>query len=180
MKLGAENIEKIKGTSLDRADEKDELVMLNRGAAHGELTSEVKQLIDDAVAGKDVSAIAYSATINVKSPTKRAQARIAAREAKALAEQDVGENSTSENARLRVEIERLQNEKRRLELKVIGLESENQDLKDQIARLEKAIASTSAKPPEMPATLPPAPLEPLAPGDPGPVPDFLLRRKQLH
>jgi hypothetical protein len=101
------------------------------------------------------------------------------REARALAEQDVGENITSENARLRVEIERLQNEKHRLELKVLALESENLDLKDQIARLEKVIASASAKPPEMPAALPPAPLEPLAPDDPGPIPDFLLRKK-LH
>lgn len=56
MKLGAETIAKIQGTSLDRADEMRELIMLNRGAAPGELTPIVRQLVDDAAAGKLVSA----------------------------------------------------------------------------------------------------------------------------
>jgi hypothetical protein len=60
MKLGAEAIERIKGTTLDSADEKEELLRLNRGLPLGELTPAVRQLIDDAAAGKDVSAIAYT------------------------------------------------------------------------------------------------------------------------
>lgn len=58
IKLGADNVAKIKGTSLDRADELQELIMLNRGTALGELTDVVRNLIADAAAGKDVSAIA--------------------------------------------------------------------------------------------------------------------------
>ena len=60
MKLGDEVIDKIKDTSLDRADEMDELVRLNRGAAEGELTEDVRSLVARAVAGEDVSAIAYT------------------------------------------------------------------------------------------------------------------------
>lgn len=58
IKLGADNVAKIKGTSLDRADELQELIILNRGTALGELTDIVRNLIADAAAGKDVSAIA--------------------------------------------------------------------------------------------------------------------------
>lgn len=58
MKLGEEAVARIKGTSLDRAEEIKELIMLNRGAALGELTAVVRHLIDDAAAGKDVSAVA--------------------------------------------------------------------------------------------------------------------------
>lgn len=58
MKLGTETMQKIKGTSLDSAEEMDELIMLNRGAVPGELTSRVAQLVADAVEGKEVSAIA--------------------------------------------------------------------------------------------------------------------------
>ena len=63
MKLGEETMAKIKGTSLDSAAEMDELVMLNRGAAPGEHTTIVKQLVEDAAAGKPVSAIAETARI---------------------------------------------------------------------------------------------------------------------
>jgi hypothetical protein len=63
MKLGESTIAKIKGTSLDSAAEMDELIMLNRGAPVGELTDIVKQLVEDAAAGKDVSAIAYTANL---------------------------------------------------------------------------------------------------------------------
>jgi hypothetical protein len=58
MKLGEETIDKINGTSLDNAKELDALIVLNRGAPKGELTDIVKQLIADAVAGENVSAIA--------------------------------------------------------------------------------------------------------------------------
>jgi hypothetical protein len=58
MKLGEEVMGKIKGTSLDNADEMDELVVLNRGAEQGELTDVAKQLIERAAAGEHVSAIA--------------------------------------------------------------------------------------------------------------------------
>lgn len=58
MKLGEEAMNKIKGTSLDSAPEMDELVVLNRGAPEGEHTEIVRQLIADAAAGKDVSALA--------------------------------------------------------------------------------------------------------------------------
>jgi hypothetical protein len=67
MKLGEETVARIRGTSLDSAAELDELVMLNRGAAPGELTDIVKQLVDDAAAGKDVSAIAQGERMNRRS-----------------------------------------------------------------------------------------------------------------
>jgi len=57
-KLGDATVDKIQGTSLDSAEEIDELVNLNRGSPEGEHTPIVKQLVDDAVAGKLVSAIA--------------------------------------------------------------------------------------------------------------------------
>lgn len=71
MKLGDDLIDKIKGTTLDRADEMRELVMLNRGAPEGEHTDIVKRLVADAIAGKAVSALAATAglgTINRKRP----------------------------------------------------------------------------------------------------------------
>src|SRR5262249_8398461 len=61
MKLGDAVVDKLAGTSLDSAIEMDELIMLNRGAPEGELTDIVKKLVADAVAGKDVSAVAESA-----------------------------------------------------------------------------------------------------------------------
>jgi hypothetical protein len=64
MKLGAETIAKLKGTSLDSAKEIDELLILNRGAGPGELTGVVRELVDDAVAGKRVSAITAGADID--------------------------------------------------------------------------------------------------------------------
>lgn len=63
MKLGAEVMAKIKGTSLDSAAEMDELVVLNRGALEGEQTGVVKRLVADAHAGKDVSAVATGIAI---------------------------------------------------------------------------------------------------------------------
>jgi hypothetical protein len=57
-KLGANTMQRIAGTSLDRHDEKEELLRLNRGAPLGELTPFVASLIEEAATGKDVSAIA--------------------------------------------------------------------------------------------------------------------------
>jgi hypothetical protein len=61
LKLGEDTVAKIRGTSLDSSKEYDELLMLNRGAAEGELNPIVRQLVEDAAAGKDVSALAVSA-----------------------------------------------------------------------------------------------------------------------
>jgi hypothetical protein len=58
-KLGDDIVDKLLGTSLGRADELDELVVLNRGAPKGELTKPVQQLIDLATAGEAVSVIRY-------------------------------------------------------------------------------------------------------------------------
>ncbi len=63
MKLGDKAMKKIKGTSLDNAKELDELIVLNRGMEDGVLTPIVKKLIDDAAAGKEVSALAASTAI---------------------------------------------------------------------------------------------------------------------
>jgi hypothetical protein len=63
MKLGEDNIRKLPGTSLSSAKEQDELVVLNRGAPPGELTDEVRILIERAVAGEAVSALARSAEL---------------------------------------------------------------------------------------------------------------------
>jgi len=57
MKLGEETLAKLKGTSLDRADELDELVVLNRGAELGKLTPTVQKLVDEAASGEIVSAL---------------------------------------------------------------------------------------------------------------------------
>jgi hypothetical protein len=127
LKLGEESFKKIKGTSLDRADEKVALIYLNGGAPPGGLTPTVEKLIEDASAGKDVSAIQKSVEISVHKPTKKAMGRIAAREAQALALQDVGPNSTGELARMQARVDELENAKRRLELQNIGLRSEIKD-----------------------------------------------------
>jgi hypothetical protein len=63
MKLGADTLARLAGTSLDRSQELDELVVLNRGVPPGEHTEIVRQLVADAIAGKAVSAIAASAKI---------------------------------------------------------------------------------------------------------------------
>jgi Protein of unknown function (DUF3102) len=128
LKLGEESFKKIKGTSLDRADEKIALINLNGGASPGGLTPTVEKLIEAASAGKDVSAIEKSVEISVHKPTKKAMARIAAREAQALALQDVGPNSTGEIARMQARIDELENAKRRLESQNIGLRSEVEEL----------------------------------------------------
>ena len=74
---------------------------------------------------------AKGATANRKTAaakTEEAEA-LAAREAKAQTLQDVGENSAGELARLNARVDELQNEKHRLEIKNIGLVSENDELR---------------------------------------------------
>ena len=65
MKLGDGVADSLKGTSLESVHEQDQLIMLNRGAARGELTPIVKRLIADAIAGKAVSAVTESNRLNV-------------------------------------------------------------------------------------------------------------------
>jgi hypothetical protein len=70
MKLGDEVVDKLAGTSLGSAAEMDELIILNRGAPEGEHTDIVEKLIADAVAGKDVSAVATAAAgVKLVEPT---------------------------------------------------------------------------------------------------------------
>jgi hypothetical protein len=59
MKLGAEIMEKIAGTSLNNARELDALIFLNHGAPQGGHTEIVKLIVAAAAAGEKVSAIAY-------------------------------------------------------------------------------------------------------------------------
>jgi len=66
-KLGEVTVKRIKGTSLDSAKEMDELVVLNRGAAPGELTPQVKQLVAAAEAGQEVSALSLASKSGARS-----------------------------------------------------------------------------------------------------------------
>lgn len=68
MKLGEDTVARLHGTSLEASDELDELIVLNRGMPHGELNDVVRKLVEDAVAGKAVSAIATGAAIEKKAP----------------------------------------------------------------------------------------------------------------
>jgi ribosomal protein L18E len=68
IKLGEDTIALIHGTSLDSSEEQDELIVLNRGMPHGELNDTVRKLVEDAVAGKAVSAIAMGAAIEKRAP----------------------------------------------------------------------------------------------------------------
>jgi hypothetical protein len=102
---------------------------------------------------------------------------------------DIGENSDGEIARIRADNEKLRNDKRQLEIKITGLESEIAELKTrrepasagrcQICREKKRatqrrlfICDFCAEIHELeprPEAAPPA-AAPLSPGDPGPVP----------
>src|SRR5262249_572247 len=90
----------------DSAREMDELIVLNRGAAEGEHTEPVKQLVAAAVAGKKVSAIEYT------------------KSGAAFRRDDVGAGDRTSFALKDVEIGALENAKRRLEFENIGLQSE--------------------------------------------------------
>jgi len=95
-KLGAATIDKLKGTSLASAREQDKLVLLNRGAEEGELKPIVRQLVADASAGKNVSAIAVY--MNYGAPLPRDD------------DDDTGANSTGKIAQKDDELEELRAE----------------------------------------------------------------------
>jgi hypothetical protein len=145
-KLGDETVDKIKGTTLDSAEEMDELVMLNRGAPPGEQTETVKQLVADAVAGKDVSAIAIgrgTAPKLVMAWRKRMTASwlLATKEerrkliTRLMSDDDIAPNSSSEADRLRAHNEELARENHRLTRESLALRSEVDELKLENARL---------------------------------------------
>ena len=69
---------------------------------------------------------------------------------------DIGPASTSEAERLRVRVEELQAQVRQRDFKIIGLESEMEELKRENAVLRQQLATASA--------------------DPGPIPEFLVRK----
>jgi Protein of unknown function (DUF3102) len=133
MKLGDDVVDKLLNTSLDHADELDELVMLNRGARKGELTKPVQQLVDAATAGKAVSAICYTKSgaalrredVNLDN----AGAAPAATSTLVMPLDDIGRTSPGEVARLEALVRELQDKLQQRELKIIGLESEIQKLK---------------------------------------------------
>jgi Protein of unknown function (DUF3102) len=79
MKLGDQVVDKLKGTTLDRADELDELVILNRGAPEGGHTEIVKRLVADAIDGKPVSAVAVYLKKNAATAPPPGQASDATR-----------------------------------------------------------------------------------------------------
>jgi hypothetical protein len=112
-KLGEATVKKLKGTSLESAAEQNELIVLNRGAVEGSHTPLVKRLIAEAIAGKDVSALATSK--NGVTP--------------AMMHDDGGSDSTSEIELLRARNEQLETENARLLTKIAGLESELEEAK---------------------------------------------------
>lgn len=121
-KLGDETVERLKGTSLDSAAEMKELIVLNRGAKPGELTDVVKQLVDAAASGRDVSAVAYT----------RAGARppLPARSDAG----EIGPDSAGELQRLQARIDELQNELRRLQFENLDLKAKNAELRTTAAK----------------------------------------------
>lgn len=73
-KLGDALIDSLEGTTLAPSKEQDELIRLNIGAAEGEHTKIVKQLVADAVAGKDVSALGTTHGMSRRKPPDLIQA----------------------------------------------------------------------------------------------------------
>jgi hypothetical protein len=153
MKLGDDTVDKLKGTSLASAREMDALIFLNRGAREGELTPEVEQLVADAIAGRTVSAVE---TKNGAIPPR----------------DDIGSASSSEVARKDAEIETLRCAKRRLEITVAGLESEIEELKAENAALRAQLEAAQVVVVPLESTT----ANTVATDDPGPMPDFLLRK----
>jgi hypothetical protein len=115
MKLSPDVVEKIKGTSLDSAREQDALIRLDRGASEGGHTEDVKKLVEAAVAGKPVSAVALWKKAGPLPPLD-----------------DVGPDSPGELERLRARNEELENRVRRLEIENAALRSEVDELRAQL------------------------------------------------
>jgi Protein of unknown function (DUF3102) len=129
MKLGADVMAKIAGTSLDSAREMDELIILDRGAPEGGHTPIVERLVADAAAGKDVSAVDHTA------PYRRTRKN---------SRNDIGPTGAGEVARLQAQVDELEVEKRRLESENVGLRSEIEKLKARLA----AVTTPTPHPPE--------------------------------
>jgi hypothetical protein len=110
-KLGPEVVGKLEGTSLASAREQDELIVLNRGAAEGEHTEIVQDLVARAVKGEGVSAVSCAKT------------------GAAFRHDDIGANSSGEIARKLARLEQLEAENARLRRENLALRSEVEELK---------------------------------------------------
>jgi hypothetical protein len=90
---------------------------------------------------------------------------------------DIGPASSGEAERLRIRVDELQAEKRHLEIKVAGLESENEELKAERDRLHQSLAEAHAANlaliERLKAHVSVEP--PVTFGDPGPIPESLRR-----
>jgi hypothetical protein len=117
MKLGADTVATLQGTTLASAREQDALVVLNRGAPKGGHTEAVKRLVAAAVADKPVSAVTYT------------------KSGAAFRGEDIDPASTSEIARTDACDEELQVRRRHFEFQNIALRSEVEELK---AALDKS------------------------------------------
>jgi ParB-like chromosome segregation protein Spo0J len=121
--------------------------------------------------------VAGKTAANLTKPTSEA-----AHQQQAAQRVDIGESSASECARLRAHVDELVGEKRRLEIKCAGLESEVEELKARNAELEAEVAKHRGPPlsPEvaqiasgLDAAIASLPLDTYL--DPGPIPDCLRR-----
>jgi DUF3102 family protein len=134
LKLGADTIAKLKGTTLGKAKEQDELVFLNRRAAPGTLAPIVQQLIAAAVAGKPVSAVHYTKSWGARRGAGIDAARIpgasvfnpvsTASSARARKGETAGITGADEIERLRACVDELAAEKRQLEIRIEGYKDE--------------------------------------------------------
>jgi hypothetical protein len=136
MKLGADTIAKLRGTTLDNAREQDELVVLNRGAAQGELTPVVAKLVADATAGKAVSAITTAANMGKQPPEHDPGPGT-----------DIDPESKGEVERLRIRDEEQENEARRVALNCdeAAVKAHKPKLTETIDRCREAIRAAASK-----------------------------------
>jgi hypothetical protein len=146
-KLGAAVVARIANTSLGKSTEMKALVEVQ-----GASPQQAQVLIQRAEAGESVSAVAALAALkqepapsNSQPPQKNisgtykstpmpaeAAEVLAAREAQACMQQDVGPGSAAEAERLRVDVEAQANEIQRLKKETIGLRSQNDELWDEM------------------------------------------------
>ena len=132
MELGAETLEKLKGTSLANAKEQNELLMLNCGAPEGEHTPIVAKLVASAVAGKEVSAIDFAKKIKTEG--------LSADEALAFLQQD-GRRAASQlpdppERETDCRAIHCAQHRHRLEMENLGLRSEIEELQQKIVNLQ--------------------------------------------